>query len=191
MDLASYDICSVPTTKKIFTSFPEIFKGGKWMDSTKVCCWNCTLQFDGRPVAVPVDEEHFIGIFCTWNCAKRYILTEKRSNMQFQLLKLSVLAKSDVVPAPTRYMMTKFGGPMTTTQYKSLCNKQQIELIEQNYKPSTLAVVTKKKSKRRHDGLYHEYLRMQTMESNSTCSSSSGSSCSSSSSSRCGGDTTK
>ena len=159
-----------------------------WPERTDIHCWNCTLSFETRPVSAPVDETNFTGVFCSWNCAKRFILEERRSNLQYQLLRLAVLANCDVTPSPPRYMLSKFGGEMSVEAYRA-CH-DHVDIIEENYKESRLTVARTKATNGRHDGLYYEYLRLRTMndvasdgEDNRSSSSSSSSSSSTSSSS--------
>ena len=51
---------------------------------------------------------------------------------------------------------------MTVEEYRA--GFEKIEIIEQNYKASILSITKEKEPNRRHDGLYHEYLRMRTMD---------------------------
>ena len=102
----------------------------QWPEKTDVACWNCTFEFDGIPIAVPKGlrhRKHFdkcYGVFCSFNCAKRYVMTQNDFDMWSQLQLLSLLHKRvlgctvKVIPAPPRQALLRFGGYLSIDEYR-------------------------------------------------------------------------
>ena len=102
----------------------------QWPEKTDVACWNCTFEFDAIPIAVPKSlrhRKHFdkcYGVFCSFNCAKRYVITQNNFDMWSQLQLLSLLHKRvlgctvKVIPAPPRQALLRFGGYLSIDEYR-------------------------------------------------------------------------
>lgn len=119
-------------------------------ESTSMACFHCVHPFTTQPVVVPVNHyETFChngvtlnnvwivtGNFCSWRCQKKYIMCGERElcdSMQLnqnQLLSLSCtffkkcytsnISYYDIIPAPSRYALHMFGGPLSITEFRGV-----------------------------------------------------------------------
>lgn len=103
----------------------------EWPSSTEVACWNCTHTFDGIPLAIPgrLHKRHNVmvgcyGVFCSFNCAKRYCMNQNRHDSLEQLQLLSYMHKkilgntARIFPASPFQVLDKFGGYMGIEEYR-------------------------------------------------------------------------
>ena len=103
----------------------------KWPESTYVCCWNCTEPFEGIPLAVPGGLEKYssrfkdcTGVFCSFNCMRRYVLNSNRHTTWAQLELIHVLHKrligfkTSIPLAASCHVLKKFGGYMNIDEYR-------------------------------------------------------------------------
>jgi hypothetical protein len=102
----------------------------EWPSSTEVCCWNCTYSFDGIPIAIPAKTNKTgiftacYGVFCSFNCARRYCLNRNSQQSWQQLELLSSLHKrilgqtARIAPAASFQTLERFGGYMTIETYR-------------------------------------------------------------------------
>uniref|UniRef100_A0A6C0J002 Uncharacterized protein n=1 Tax=viral metagenome TaxID=1070528 RepID=A0A6C0J002_9ZZZZ len=103
----------------------------EWPSSTEVACWNCTHTFNGIPLSIPggFDKRQSImvgcyGVFCSFNCAKRYCMNQKRHDSMQQLQLLTYLHKkmfgsiARIFPAAPVQVLDKFGGYMGIQEYR-------------------------------------------------------------------------
>ena len=108
---------------------PKDFKEGEWPQSTEVACWWCCHRFEGAPIGAPLQTDglkFFVeGVFCSYPCAKAYILDSPRSdrNTRCQLLThmmQKVHGKFSSIPiAPPRSKLEMFGGNMAIQDFRS------------------------------------------------------------------------
>jgi hypothetical protein len=126
----------------------EIRKLLNWPLSTAAACHNCAHEFDGVPVPLPVRYDEFRkvyfcrGIFCSWQCAKRYNMdtTHGRSgtrnmfiaNLAFATwIKLKgpigetkmnrmqrYLDSGGIQPAQPKEVLIRFGGNVSIDDYR-------------------------------------------------------------------------
>lgn len=107
------------------------------VDTTNIACWWCTESFNTIPCFLPdryCDGIYYVfGCFCTYSCVKAY-----NSGMQDQYVMVrialinklcnEIFGENAVVPiAPPREMHQKFGGPLSTQQFRDstyLCKKE-------------------------------------------------------------------
>lgn len=103
----------------------------QWPSSTNVACWNCTHTFDGIPIAIPGSLHRnkstlvgCYGVFCSFNCAKRYCMNKNRHDSMQQLQLLSLLHMkilgntARIFPAPPFQALDKYGGYMSIEEYR-------------------------------------------------------------------------
>jgi hypothetical protein len=108
-----------------------------WPLSTKIWCWTCVHEFNTVPVPVPhiYDERRQVfyvyGVFCSFSCAKRYIVDRNIASHQTTLLTLmrrkllgSVAsgpnaASYSVRAAPQKGALKVFGGTLSIEEYRS------------------------------------------------------------------------
>jgi hypothetical protein len=103
----------------------------EWPSSTNVACWNCSHTFDGIPLAIPggLHKRKNIligcyGVFCSFNCAKRYCMNRNRHNSIEQLQLLTYLHKkilgntARIFPASPFQVLEKYGGYMSIEEYR-------------------------------------------------------------------------
>ena len=109
-----------------------------------ICCWNCCHSFETAPISIPMkDVESFKlwalkGVFCSFNCAKRYIMDNHRYDVHLlttwtldfceTILKMDLYAKvegggrggdipSVLRAAPSRKLLKMFGYKSTISFY--------------------------------------------------------------------------
>ena len=113
---------------EILETFGEVYP-----KTTEVYCWWCCHSFQTHPIGIPLkyDATHdlfkVIGCFCSFNCAYAYSKKEKfkvhLSEFKFMYEKLigQECAHDDwnIPPAPERYVLQRFGGPLTIEEYRS------------------------------------------------------------------------
>jgi hypothetical protein len=102
-----------------------------WPVRTDVCCWNCTYQFQTIPLCAPGGMSRdgrlsdCIGVFCSFNCAKRYSMEVGRRQTLTRCDLVSFLHKRvlgstiPIVPAPTFKVLKRFGGFMDIEEFRS------------------------------------------------------------------------
>lgn len=104
-----------------------------WPESTSVSCWNCTYGFDGIPVPLPGKYDRATGkmkgctgVFCSFNCAKRYAIgtSAQNANWMLQSSLLSLLHKRivgktvQIRPALPAIVLERYGGVVTIEEYR-------------------------------------------------------------------------
>lgn len=126
--------------KKIYemqTDFLENVNNKKLLkDKTDIACWHCTEKFDTPPCILPdkfVNDIYYVyGCFCTWNCVAAYNLSldDYRVWDRYSLIK-KICKKyydiDDIVPAPPKEFLKKFGGNMNIEEYRNLSIKNDKE----------------------------------------------------------------
>lgn len=116
----------------------------------KFKCMHCTLNIETNPIGCPVEcverkivsdankhsEEEFsfefitFGVFCSFNCAKAYVLdrghdpkfkqSERFLAMMYSHSKFKKISVPITIePAPSPLLMTCFGGVLSESQYKT------------------------------------------------------------------------
>ena len=107
-----------------------------WPQTTDVHCWNCCHGFSGVPISIPRSTEvinskqfHAVyGVFCSLNCAKKYLLEKDTHDKQDLLMQLNVLCVDvfgmtpdqvfNAKEAPPRMFLKMFGGHMDIEEYR-------------------------------------------------------------------------
>lgn len=134
----------------------------KWPSETDVSCWNCTFPFDGIPISIPgrLHKKKAVlidcyGVFCSFNCARRYCMNRNRHNSFEQLELISFLHKkvlgqfARIPPAPPFQTLARFGGYMSIDEYRQnfislppkddmfdeSVRKEHVQLLEKNSIP--------------------------------------------------------
>lgn len=137
--------------KDVYPLLPGLFalKAGEWLKKTTVHCWWCCFPFEDSPVAIPVrylkktDQFSVKGCFCSFNCAKKYIIETKNNQVvrDRSLVLLSMMyskltgKKNRITPALDREILNIFGGPFTIEQFRdkfqciSRCNINTVPMI--------------------------------------------------------------
>lgn len=108
-----------------------------WPEHTDVHCWNCCHTFSTVPVSIPRSSENIrtsyyevYGVFCSLNCAKKYILDRNTHDQQQLLMQLNEVCvnifgikATDVLnakEAPPRNFLTMFGGHLSIDEYRAM-----------------------------------------------------------------------
>jgi hypothetical protein len=100
-------------------------------DTTNIACWWCTYEFESLPFFIPENEVNNIfyvfGCFCSPQCATSYneTLNDYKTKERYSLIKkLSSLItgnNSDIVMAPPKEVLKKYGGTLTIEEYRKIC----------------------------------------------------------------------
>lgn len=106
---------------------------------TNLCCWRCTEQFDNVPCFMPEKYQngtfYVFGVFCSWNCVVGFNieLNDYLTMFRYGLIKLlryeMTGEMSDIVPSHPRYCLQKFGGHLSTSEYRSTFLSHEYRLI--------------------------------------------------------------
>ena len=96
-----------------------------------VCCWWCCHEIDGEPLSLPykyserLNQFHTTGYFCSWSCMKSFNLDHYPfhkipvTSQNITLLRKRSGGKIEsVTPAPSRYALKKFGGPLSIEEFR-------------------------------------------------------------------------
>jgi len=112
------------------TPFPE------WPSHTELHCWNCCHQFDTVPISIPQTsvnvnaKKHYsvYGVFCSINCAKKYLMDKHTHDRPQLLMTLNELCVDvygmcadkvfNAIAAPPRMCLSMFGGDMDIEAYR-------------------------------------------------------------------------
>lgn len=106
-------------------------------EKTNLACWWCTYNFDSPPCFIPErydNEKYYVfGCFCTFNCAVSYNLNmgDYKIYDRYSLIKKLYhyihASDDEILIAPSREVLEKFGGPLTITEFRKNfkhCNKE-------------------------------------------------------------------
>ena len=118
---------------------------------TDISCWWCCHQFDTFPVCAPFKYDikskvfKVKGCFCSFNCAKAYIDTDRmiRDKSLLNLLKkiLTEDISYNIKKALPREILKKFGGPMSIQEYResfNMLDKYSVNTYPMIYSPLQL-----------------------------------------------------
>ena len=105
--------------------------------STTACMW-CCHTFTGRPVVLPLhdhgDHLRVFGNFCCPECTMSYLFDSRQdSHTRWEQLALLNRVYADSVggkiyPAPTRAVLSLFGGMYSIDEYRALIRQQKIRV---------------------------------------------------------------
>jgi hypothetical protein len=114
----------------------------KWPPANckELLCQHCCLKPESNPVPMCIEYEkktdtYFCqGFFCSFACAKAYILDSFRFTAGEPLLFLDHLAfnafghKADIIPAPPRNRLKMFGGDLSVAEFRSGVATMDVQL---------------------------------------------------------------
>lgn len=129
-----------------YQRLPKIFESLEtWPKSTNLHCWYCTNRFSWLPKTIPLviepnvhsknGDKYLIGVegnCCRWSCCVSYIqetnrditkAVEKINNLYFFIQLWTGKYPVHIPIAPSKYLLKKFGGDLTTEQYYNLYDK--------------------------------------------------------------------
>lgn len=144
-----------PSESKTRYTVLSSFKMG-YPDKTGYHCWWCTYAFHTPPIGVPkrtsLTEDTFfvIGNFCSFACCLAYALEDKTlkvttGDLIYMYHKMT--GKRDVnytdaklKPAPSRYILEKFGGRMSIGDFRALGPETTVVSLIQPQIPMNMVV---------------------------------------------------
>lgn len=98
---------------------------------TDICCWHCCHGFTGLPVPLPhmYDQRNktfgVFGVFCSFGCAKSYLIEHSRFDGGHHVLLLKAMALQvydmcvdKIIEAPPRIDLKMFGGTMEIDAFR-------------------------------------------------------------------------
>lgn len=131
---------------RLLMDFDEKCKNGEWPASTSVHCYWCCHRFQNVPIGIPLTYNEDIakfmvyGCFCSCECAAAYNLDSKESSDEIMTRHgfLNMLARELghrelVRPAPSRLVLSMFGGPMSIEHFRERCHTSRLILV--NFPP--------------------------------------------------------
>ena len=113
---------------------------GSWPEHTDICCWHCCHKFDSVPISVPrimstpggpakTNQYEVYGVFCSINCAKKFVLEQKGFDASQVLMQLNEMCCSvfgidskgvfAAKEAPPRFFLKMFGGHMEIEEFRA------------------------------------------------------------------------
>jgi hypothetical protein len=145
-----------------YDKIPPVFTSIEtWPKTTNIHCWCCSIEFPTRPYFIPERiknrkeggvEMLTHGIFCSANCAIKYLDTEYgllNGNSSNKLGKWDAYhgvkivhrlftSKSveKIAPSPPKILMKQYGGELTKAQYRDLLTKFDENHTLNSYKVS-------------------------------------------------------
>ena len=107
------------------------------LETTVACFW-CCENFSGRPCIIPShvieDVWQVYGNFCTPQCAMAYLVSELLdTHTRWERIALlnrlySTFINGRIYPAPSRETMKRFGGPISSEEFHSICDARRIRV---------------------------------------------------------------
>lgn len=102
-----------------------------WPVDSDICCWWCCHPFSTVPIPAVKgyddrrDSFALQGVFCSWSCAKAYLMDSgsrdwSRNTMYLCQLRRRVEGKlMPITPAPNRFFLKMFGGTMSIEEFRA------------------------------------------------------------------------
>lgn len=105
----------------------------EWPRVSMDCCWYCCHQFTSIPVFIPIgwndrkDMFYLTGNFCSWNCAKSYVIMCRYTAKPSSISWLGLLCKricfpskkfEGIRPAPPKEHLQMFGGTLSIDEFR-------------------------------------------------------------------------
>ena len=100
----------------------------RWPERTEALCWHCRHGFEGVPASIPMACDDGVwqmkGIFCSWSCAKRFVLDENPFNVSSVLFAMKKVSselfgvQGIIVAAPPLSALVAFGGHMDIESFR-------------------------------------------------------------------------
>lgn len=142
---------SVPTLQAVKNEVVDYYRKGQLLvqfkgdeeirkipeKSSSACLW-CCHTFEGRPVVLPVrdhgDYLSVFGNFCCPECAMAHLFDMRQdSHTRWEQLALLNRVYADAVggriyPAPSKTVLTLFGGMYSIEEYRSLIRQQKVRV---------------------------------------------------------------
>lgn len=138
----SISVHKLPTINKLFKDERHLCKRKTFTSkiSQSQVCWHCTLEFQKKyivwnlPIAMQEKQIKSVGFFCSFPCMLAYANEyEKRCTGLVFAFFADVLKEyrklyhipqpfmAEILrPAPSRLMLTKFGGPLSEEMYREI-----------------------------------------------------------------------
>lgn len=98
------------------------------IEKTDIACWWCTYKYDTMPCFLTekmIENTFYVfGNFCSYNCAASYNLdlndyrVWERHSLLKKLYNLIYNTTKDIIPAPRKECLKRYGGPLTIEEYR-------------------------------------------------------------------------
>lgn len=104
-----------------------------WPSQTDVACFHDGEQFDTVPVFGPVDYDPVrgvytgMGVFCSGSCRAAFLQERPSHKNAFMMMLLGNMLRDvfgsdgNIIAAPPRHSLQKFGGPYTLQEFRAKC----------------------------------------------------------------------
>jgi hypothetical protein len=116
----------------------QFVEKASWLHKTNLSCWWCCHSFDGVPLGLPVKFVPSIqkfrcqGVFCSFSCMMAFH-NEHNGKGESHLIKYlyskvtgTPLPHCRIHPAPPRWCLSKFGGPLSLNQFRQSSKENKI-----------------------------------------------------------------
>jgi hypothetical protein len=131
-----------PTT--LLVQFANTAHTHELPSETSLACFWCCEEFPGKPCVIPmrIVEKvwHVYGNFCTPQCCMAYLLSELL-DAHVRWERIALLSRlygnqfnGRIYPAPSRESLQRFGGPISITDFRSICDSQRVR-VDIHYPP--------------------------------------------------------
>lgn len=110
-----------------------------WARKTDIVCWHCTYNFNTTPCSIPYEKKNkeytVYGCFCSFNCAKAYLLSFDGNNKWEKLQYLNQLYYEiygeycDIKPSHPKEVLIKYGGTITIDDYRKYNDEISCEIL--------------------------------------------------------------
>jgi len=118
---------------RVITCCKNVVKDNEWPSQCDICCWWCCHRFENIPCTIPTKYDSlrkrftFMGIFCSWNCAKAYnfnmsdhLKMERSQLITFLVQQLYGIEHAiSIKAAPPRETLKMFGGYLDIQEYRN------------------------------------------------------------------------
>jgi hypothetical protein len=121
----------------------------RWPETTDIWCWHCCHPFDTMPLCIPKSKlmhhatnvYYVYGVFCSCNCAVKYILERTTYDQQQILLAFKEMVSKvfhlqgvntnvfALEPAPPRIFLRVFGGHLGIEEFRNTSLTARTTLI--------------------------------------------------------------
>jgi len=117
----------------------KVRKRNNWARTTDIACWHCTYNFENTPCSIPFEKKKkeytVYGCFCSFNCAKAYLVMFDSNNKWEKMQYLNQLYYDihgeyiNIQQAHPKEVLEKYGGTLTIYDFRKYNNEISCEIL--------------------------------------------------------------